>query len=111
MGSGCVPQEPALAAGRILAAMESGSLAEVERGLQRAEQLTGVSDSATLAEEQIELLDAVTHQMRHSMRRFERQLTPHIEGVEVFVRLLRHLAQPNPLHAANSVPPPPSLPN
>ncbi len=94
MGSACVVQQPALVADRILSAIQSGNLAEMERGLSGAEQLASAAPPASQTQEQLELLEAVTHQMRDSMRRFRKQLTPHIEGIDVLVGLLRHLAHP-----------------
>lgn len=84
---------PAWMAGRILAAMQNGDLADLETGLERAERLAANHPQPDPdAFEQLELLGAVAGQMRQSISRFGRQLTPHLEGVEVHLRLLRHLA-------------------
>jgi hypothetical protein len=98
---------PALLAGQILAAMRHGSLEELETGLDRAESLAanhpktvvraaepyrGMRDNQV--EEQLELLGAVAGDLRHSISRYGRQLTPHLEGIEVHLQLLRHLAKP-----------------
>ena len=58
-----------LAASQILSAMESGNLEEIQRQFEGAEQLAAAGFSSTHQREQTELLEAVTHQRRHSMRR------------------------------------------
>ncbi len=97
---------PALLAGQILAAVRRGSLQELETGLERAESLAAkhprrvarpaepygrVKDNQV--EEQLELLSAVAGDLRHSISRYGRQLTPHLEGIEVHLQLLSHLAK------------------
>ena len=85
--------EPAVVASRILAAMRQGDLQELETGLACAESLAGLTDSSPHdTEEQIELLSAIAGQLRDSIARFGRQLTPHLEGFEVHLSLLTHLA-------------------
>ena len=85
--------QPALAADRILAAVRAGNLRELETGIERAEQLAVRGRQLETSDgEQMELLGAVAGQMRQSIARFGRRLTPHLEGMEVDIRLLRHLA-------------------
>ncbi len=96
MHASCMSQKPALAAGQILAAMESGNPAALERELTTAEQLSRTQAITPHNVEQLDLLEAVTSQMRSSLRRFEQRLAPHIEGVEVSMHLLRHLAGGRP---------------
>ena len=84
---------PAILAGQILAAMQRGSLGELESGLARAEALA-TAEPAAGADERSELLAAIAGQMRASMARFSRNLTPRLEAGGVCVRLLRHLADP-----------------
>jgi hypothetical protein len=94
---------PAWMAGRILAAMQNGDLADLETGLVRAEQLA-VNQPQVGGDvlEQLELLGAVAGQMRLSISRFGRQLTPNLEGLEVHLRLLRHLAAHRASRVASS---------
>jgi hypothetical protein len=98
---------PALLAGQILAAVRRGSLEELEIGLERVESLAegklkavvwpaepcgGLTDNQV--EEQLELLDAVAGDLRYSISRYGHQLTAHLEGIEVHLQLLAHLAKP-----------------
>ena len=92
-------QQPAMLAGQILKAFRKGSLAELETGLERAEHL---AESAAPRrpfneefDEKLDLLEAVAGDMRHSISRYGRSITPHLEGIEVHVQLLRHLAGAN----------------
>jgi len=91
-----VTRESAQAAGQILTAMRRGSLADLESGLGRAERLANSPRAwcphAVDQVERLELLGAIATQMRRSIGRFAQQLTPHIEGIEVQLRLLGHLA-------------------
>lgn len=85
--------QPALAAYQILTAMRAGNLRELETGLEQAEQLAVRGRQPETSDgEQMELLGAVAGQMRQSIARFGQRLTPHLEGMEVDIRLLRHLA-------------------
>jgi hypothetical protein len=95
-----VSQQPALLAGQILKAVRKGSLAELETGLERAEHLAATSAAPRQCfneefEEKLELLEAVADDMRHSIARYGRSITPRLEGIEVHVQLLRHLAGAN----------------
>lgn len=94
MHSEMMTPPPAILAGQILAAIQHGSLGELESGLARAETLA-TAEPATIVDERSELLAAVAGQMRHSMARFSRNLTPRLEAGDVCVRLLRHLAAPH----------------
>ena len=103
-------EESARAASRILTAMQNGDLADLESGLERAERLASRQPiPVPHAVEQLELLGAVAVQMRRSIARFGRRLTPHLEGVEVHLQLLRHLAKLPP-SAASTCPEPLSVP-
>jgi hypothetical protein len=85
--------EPAVVASQILAAMRQGNLNELESGLAYAECLAQPDGSRQPdTEEQAELLGAVAVELREAMARFGRDLTPHLEGVEVHIGLLRHLS-------------------
>jgi len=86
--------ESATMAWRILTAMQAGDLAGLETGRARAEQAAArCQQQGSDALEQLELLGAVAVKMRQSISRFHRHVTPHIEGAEVHVGLLRHLAR------------------
>ena len=99
-------REPLVAANRILTAVRNGNLTALVGGLDHAEQLASHPRQAPSdAAEQLELLGAITTQMQCSIARFRRRLTPHLEGIEVQLRLLRHLARPQPTAVA---PPPPN---
>ncbi len=90
-------QRSSLTACQILAAMRRGSIGDLESGLEQAEQLASNREvRETVDGEQIELLGAVAVQMRRSINRFGRRLSPHLEGIEVHLRLLRHLARTAP---------------
>lgn len=84
------PYDSAMAAGKILAAMQAGNLAGLESELQyRWEPPADIpADSA----ERWELLNAVTCQMRDTLDRIRRRSIDCFEGVEVHVGLLQHLA-------------------
>lgn len=83
----------ALMARTILTAMNDGDLDRLEAGLDRAEAFAVNSTPLdTGASEQQELLGAVASQMRRSMDRFSRHLAPGLEGFDVSVLLLHHLA-------------------
>jgi len=83
----------ALAARRLLEAIESGDVARLERELSRAAVGPGVVEAA-LSEgfERRELLEAVTEQMRGGLRRMRRGSSRRLDGARVQLRLLRHLA-------------------
>ncbi len=102
MDASCMSHNPALAAGQILAAMESGNPVALERELMTAEQLAHTEASTAHTVEQLDLLEAVTSQMRGSIRRFERRLVSHVEGMEVSMQLLRHLANGRPRQPGTS---------
>ena len=86
--------ESASMAWRILTAMRDGDLAGLETGLAHAEQAAArCQQQGSDALEQLELLSAVAVKMRQSISRFGRHVTPHIEGAEVHIGLLRHLAR------------------
>ncbi len=79
-----------LLAGRILDALRSGNLPGLELELQRTRSapLDLPSDSA----ERWELLDAVAGQMSVTLQRLRHRSIRSLEGAEVHLRLLRHLA-------------------
>ena len=78
--------ETALAARGILTAIE---LVDVET-LESRLQIAGRTEPTS---EQSELLAAVAVRLSRAIRRFRRRRTPHLEGVEVHLHLLRHLAR------------------
>jgi hypothetical protein len=82
--------DSALLAGRILDAARSGNLPGLELELQRTRSapLDLPSDSA----ERWELLDAVAGQMSVTLQRLRHRSISRLEGAEVYLRLLRHLA-------------------
>ncbi len=85
----------ALMAGQILAAMRDGDLARLETGLERAQALAASQHSPeTNTFEQLDLLDAVAGQMRESITRFGQRATARLEGFDIPMSLLRHLAGP-----------------
>lgn len=97
MNSTCTMTESAQAASQILAAVQNRDLDELESGLDRAERLADCPrPPKPHAIERLELLSAVAEEMRASINRFERRLTPRLEGVEVHLQLLRHLAYSPP---------------
>ena len=83
----------AVMAGQILTAMRRGDIEGLESGLEDAEQAASFGQQFDRACEQLELLGAVAGDMRHSIARFGRRVTPHLEGFEVHVQLLNHLAR------------------
>ncbi len=99
---------PAILAEQILTAMRTGSLEDLQDGLERATTLAEKRPFAAPAtcafrrcaedqvEEQLELLGAVAGEIRHSILRYGRQLSPHLEGMEVHLQLLKHLATATP---------------
>lgn len=74
-------------AGRILRTMEMADSARLEFELACAAGGRQVSE-----DERGELLEAVACGMRNAISRMRRGLAPRIEGAEVHVALLRHLA-------------------
>ncbi len=78
------------AARRILAAVEAGNLAGLEAELDRP--LCAPANLPSENAERWELLDAIAGEMRLTLRRMRLRAIAHFEGVEVNVRLLRHLA-------------------
>jgi hypothetical protein len=87
---------PAILANQILDAMNHGSLEELKTGLAQAERLATHHPANQQTEEQFDLLGAVAGDMKHSITRYGRLLSPNIEGMEVHLQLLRHLAHPTP---------------
>jgi hypothetical protein len=86
--------DPAGAARRILAAMEAGNLAWLEAELDRP--LCMPADLPSENAERWELLDAIAGAMRLTLCRMRRNTIAHFEGIEVNLRLLRHLAGETP---------------
>jgi hypothetical protein len=85
--------DPCQAAGSILKALRSGSLALLESELERPMEPSGrVLGLAPDRMERLELLEAVRVQMRDALTRMGRGLSDRMEGVEVQLRLLQHLA-------------------
>ncbi len=85
--------DPCQAAGSILNALRSGSLALLESELERPVEPSGrVPGLAPDRMERLELLEAVRVQMRDALTRIRRGLSDRMEGVEVQLRLLQHLA-------------------
>ena len=82
--------DSAHAAVRILEAAQSGDLAGLETELDRPRSWP--ADLPPETAERWELLDAVACQMRSSLERMRRRTTDRLEGAEVHLRLLRHLA-------------------
>lgn len=70
---------------RILEAIQDGRVAALEREL-RADFPAGERD------EREELLEAVACDLRAALERFRRRRSEHVEGLEVNLELLRHLA-------------------
>ncbi|MGA2328447.1 MAG: hypothetical protein ABSH05_19385 [Bryobacteraceae bacterium] len=86
--------DSALAAGRILGAVQSGNLAGLESELDRARSMpTGLPPDTA---ERWELLDAVAGQMRLTLERLRRRSIDRYEGAEVHLGLLLHLAGKTP---------------
>ena len=78
--------ETAVAARGILTAIENADVETLESRLR-------VAGETEPASEQSELLAAVAVRLTRAIRRFRRRLTPHLEGMEVHLHLLRHLAR------------------
>jgi hypothetical protein len=77
----------------LLRAMERGDVTSLAAELDRVEgvwrhQAAFSSKNA----EQLELLSAVAGELRQSVVRFQKQRSEHLEGVQVHLYLLRHLA-------------------
>lgn len=81
-----------------------GTLAELENELHRTQRELdeipmGRRQIPAGEDERVELLGAVVQAMRHSAARSSRQITSGLEGREIHIRLLRHLARsPRSLH-------------
>lgn len=84
------PYDSARTARRILHAAQSGDLEGLETELARP--LSWPEDASSDAMERWELLEAVVSQMKHALARMRRRTTDRLEGAEVYLRLLRHLA-------------------
>lgn len=84
------PYDSACTAGRILSAAQSGDLEALEAEL--GQSLSWPEDLPSAAEERWELLDAVVVQMKEALTRMRKGVTDRLEGAEVYLRLLRHLA-------------------
>jgi hypothetical protein len=84
------PYDSAHAARRILEAAQSGDLEGLEAEL--GQPLSWPEDVSSDTMERWELLDAIVAQMREALARMRRRTTDRLEGAEVHLRLLRHLA-------------------
>jgi len=83
----------ALAARRLLEAIESGDVARLEGELTRMGGEPGAGAPALPdGVERWELLEAVTEGMRGGLRRMRRGASRRLDGARVQLRLLRHLA-------------------
>ncbi len=79
----------------ILKAMERQDCASFERQLEQAESLA--AEPSSYAEERRELLAAVAGDLKSSVRRFSRGVTPDLGLVEADLTLLRHLSRIPPI--------------
>ncbi len=82
--------DSARAAVRILDAAQSGDLDGLEAELDHS--LTWPADLSPDRVERWELLDAIAGQMKSAVHRMRRHTTDRLEGAEVHLQLLRHLA-------------------
>ncbi len=98
--------EPPAAANEILRAVRKGDLAALMSGLEQAEQMACYDpQTPSYTAEQLELLGAVATRMRCSLGRFRRRVASHLEGVDLDLRLLHHLARTPAGPEAPSLPP------
>jgi hypothetical protein len=82
------------AAANIVNAMMLGSLPELKEELDRAARLTETKTPLSpYASERLELLDAITGQMRDSLGRLRRPDPADLPGLEANLWLLNHLAR------------------
>jgi hypothetical protein len=73
--------------------MEKGSLRQIEAELDRAEGACRRRRWSTeLRAEQMELLGAVAHELHRTVTRVGRRNSSRLEGVEIHIYLLKHLA-------------------
>ena len=93
-GSATLEDDSARGASNLLRAMENCSLDELESELDRvAGYCFSVPSLPSHRAEQMDLLGAVAEQMRTSLVRMRRGLSDRLEGAEVHLSLLRHLAR------------------
>ena len=89
----CTVLDSASLAGSLLRAMERGSLRQVEAELDRSEgtsrQELWISEPGS---ERMELPGAVAHELHGTVARVRRRGSSRLEGVEVHLYLLNHLA-------------------
>jgi hypothetical protein len=85
--------ESAKLAESLLRAMERGDVTRLAAELDHVEGVWRHQAAfSSKNSEQLELLSAVAGELRQSVDRFQQQRSEHLEGIEVHLYLLRHLA-------------------
>jgi hypothetical protein len=87
-------------AGNLLHAVESGSIDQLTSELRRAvDYIAQVrADPSAESPERLDLLDAITGDMNRGVDRMRRTQRSELEGMEIHLHLLRHLASASGRH-------------